>query len=313
MESEEDKKSLWQRMLAVFQRIPGAALMFSVVPLLVLGYLGWFFYGADHLDQALYALHEDNLSITQQPEWIQKSDILLEVFQHAGLDRISLLDPTATATIAQAFEAHNWVKSAARVTKTTGGQVSVDLIYRRPVAMVYYEPRGNSPLSKDATEETGPQVKEGFYPIDSEGIILPLQDFTRDDVWKYFMIFAKHARPVGAVGMSFGDARISEALELCSRLDEHRKELGLQQIWIEQDSRSAGRSPWVMTIITQDKHEIHWGHAPNSEAIGEPSSDEKIQQMMTWLESARQQSSRQQIDLLHGAKELAQPVSGVRG
>lgn len=300
MDASKDNSSWLRTLLKVFKHIPGAALMFAVVPLLVLGYLGWFYYGADHLDLALYSLRQENLVVTQQPEWI-KSPVVEEVFENGGLKRISLLDPNATATIAQAFETHNWVKSTTRVTKSVGGKVEVDLIFRKPAAMVYYSPQTNqanaAPSSPNSQLPAGAQPQRGFYPVDADGIILPKQDFQADDIWHYFQLFAEGARPAGDIGMAFGDARISEALKLCLYLNDVREPLQLQEIWVHHDTNSAGPSPWIMTIVSRDKHQMLWGHAPELEAIGEQAAESKKSRLAAWLNMARAGSEPQQIDL----------------
>lgn len=274
MSSPAEKNSSPTTFRSVLQRIPGAALLFAVVPLVVLGYLGWFYYGAEHLDNALYSLQKKNLAITEQPAWI-KSNVLDEVYENHRLDRISLLDPSANATIAQAFETHDWVKSASRVVKVTGGQVSVDLVFRRPAAMVYYEPELN-------TNEIDSVRKPGFYPIDEDGIILPTRDFDSAAVWDYFLIYPQDSRPALDVGMAFGNASINEAIVLSQFLIDVRESLGLQKIWIDRDV-SVGPSPWSMTVVTKDKHQIRWGHAPGFETSGELSASVKREQLISLL------------------------------
>lgn len=300
----EAKKNATSRLATTLQRIPGAALLFAIGPLLILGYLGWYYYGAEHLDQALYSLERANLKITDPPPWIQ-SNVLDEVFESRGLDRISLLDPSATATIAQAFESHDWVKSTSRVTKSSGGQVDVDLVYRRPAAMVFYSPS----QPKDA--ETGEPNQAGFFAVDEDGVILPSRDFVdRFEVSGYFTIFAQDARPAGDVGMSFGDARIAEALELCAYLEQDRDALGLQEIWVNQARPTVGPSPWILKIVTKDKLEIDWGHAPLVEAAGEPTAPEKRARLITWLEQSRAGSAAHKIDL--STAPAGRPVSAIR-
>ena len=66
----------------------------------------------------LYSLSPEDLVVTPQPDWI-KPNVANEVFEE-HLGDISLLQPNASATIAQAFEAHYWVKSASRVAKASG-------------------------------------------------------------------------------------------------------------------------------------------------------------------------------------------------
>lgn len=291
MASKEETKSLRTSFTKTLQRIPGAAFLFAVVPLVVLGYLGWFYYGAEHLDHALYSLAKENLSVTEQPSWIE-SDIVDEVYSRFRLDQISLLDPGANAAIAQAFETHGWVKKATRVTKSAGGTVNVDLVYRRPMAMVYTD---------DGTEK-------GFWAIDNEGVILPTKDFNQNQVYDYFQIFAPEARQKKE-GMSFGDARIEEALKLCAYLSADREALGLQEIWIDQEpTRSNGPSSWIMTILSKSKQQVMiWGHAPGVEAHGESTADEKKNRMAAWLARARVKDGVQKTDL----RKAAEPTSPV--
>jgi hypothetical protein len=284
-----------QTLIKVLKHIPGAALMFAVVPLLILGYLGWYYYGADHLDRALYSLRKENLSVTSQPPWIE-SDVSTEVFSR--LDQISLLDPNATATIAQAFEAHAWVKATNRVTKSVGGKVRVDVTYRKPIAMVYYSPQSRGTSGQQSSASSGEAGQQHFfYPVDSDGIILPTSDFHQDDIWKYFQVFADAARPAGDVGMSFGDARISQAISLCEFLADVREELELQEIWVHHDGQSSSRSPWMMTIISKDKHRMLWGHAPELEAGNELAAKSKKERLVAWLSTARTMNESQQVDL----------------
>lgn len=266
---------LRERIARVAQRIPGGALLFAVALMIVLGYFGWYYYGADHLDRALYSLQLEKLSVTPQPAWI-KSQVAQEVYQNGRLDRISLLEPRANAAVAQAFETHNWVKSTTRVSKAMGGHVQVDVVYRRPMAMVFYEKR-ESDLAPN-------EVSKGFFPIDDEGTVLPTNDFSREDTWKYFMIFAQDARPAGDVGMPYGDVRITEALRLCALLESYREPLGLQEIWVSHDQLASGPSPWSLSIVTLDKtREVIWGHAPQAESRGELPAEEKLQRMVDWF------------------------------
>ncbi|MEM8736218.1 MAG: hypothetical protein AAGG44_18450, partial [Planctomycetota bacterium] len=155
MESSEEQPGFVQRATSVLKHIPGAALMFAVVPLLVLGYLGWYHYGAEHLDQALYSLDQEQLQVTQPPEWVE-NDLIAEVFSNARLDRVSLLDPKATVRISQAFENHIWVRDVLSVRKSTGGRVAVDLEYREPIAsvLVYGPPSPDAPPS-DRSQHVG--------------------------------------------------------------------------------------------------------------------------------------------------------------
>lgn len=267
--------SLRSKIAAIVQRIPGGALLFAVGTLVIFGYFGWYYYGADHLDHALYSLRLEKLSVTPQPPWI-KAQVAEDVYQNGRLDRISLLDARANAAIAQAFETHPWVDTTTRVSKAVGGRVTVDLVYRRPAAMVFFEKQNDA--------EPSATKKAFFFPIDEEGTVLPTDDFSSDDVWNYFMIFADEARPAGDTGMPYGDVRITQALQLCQFLAKYRETYQLQEIWVHHDNLASVASPWSLTILTRDKSRaIVWGHAPQNEDRGELPADEKLSRMLAWL------------------------------
>ncbi len=286
MDSEEDKQqeSVWTRCGRTIRQLPGAALMFVVVPLVTLGYFGWYYYGAEHLDRALYSLRVENLVVTPKPEWI-KSDIVAEVFNSHNLASVSLLDPHANASIAQAFEQHNWVKTSARVTKSSGGRVRVDLIYRSPLAFIW------TPSTPHG---------EGFYPVDEEGYILPTKDFSESDVENSFVIAIEDLQlppRTGDVAMPFRDPRVNEALLLCRYLQPHRAQLQIQQVVVGEDPRSAGPSPFVMKLVTRDNLDLIWGHAPDRESVGEPPAESKLARLADWLPLARNSARRETLDL----------------
>ena len=272
------------------QYIPGGALLFCLAPLLVLGYFAWRNWGAEHLDKALYAVRIENLVTTPQPTWIRSSNVREEVFKNGGLGQLSVLDPQASATIAHAFESHSWVQRASRVQKLPGGKVTVDIVYRRPVAMVYY--KGHH--SDSGTSQINKPIKTGYYPVDDEGVVLPTADFDSSQVPGYFLVFAEDASPPSDVGMAFSDTRIKQSLSLCRLLESARVELRLKQIFVERDERMTGPSPWIMRIKTSDNRFIDWGHAPGNEVAGEPSAQEKLANLLKWHADA---SSMLHIDL----------------
>ena len=288
MATSKDKevKPSGLQILAQWMRyVPGGALLFAVTPLLILGYFAWRNWGAEHLDVALYAVRIENLVTTPQPTWIRNSQVREEVFKNSGLGQLSVLDPQASATIAHAFESHSWVRRASRVQKLPGGKVTVDIVYRRPIAMVYFDGQANPRSAK---------VEKGFFPVDEDGVVLPLSDFDESQVRNYFVVFAEGATAPSEVGMTYSDTRIKQSLLVCRLLDSARVELRLMRIDVERDDRLVGPSPWVMLIKTSDNRLINWGHAPGCEAPGEPTAQEKFTNLLKWHSDA---SSTLQIDL----------------
>jgi hypothetical protein len=280
--------------LGKIRHLPGGGLLFAIIPLLILGYFGWYYYGAEHLDRTLFALREDNIELTPQPKWIH-GDIRAEVFRDGALGQVSLLEPQATATIAHAFDEHTWIKSTNRVRKMSGGRVQVDVVYRKPAAMVYYRP-----TALVGSPSTAANSKGMCFPVDDEGVVLPSADFASAQVHDYFMIFAPNAAPAGDVGVSFGDERIVEALKLCRLLEPMRAELKLECVYVEPDTfdkQLGGFNSWVLNISTGDKRNVVWGHAPGKEMQDEPPVEEKIERMRSWLAAAPSATDVATLDL----------------
>lgn len=293
-EKPRESRNLFIRAAKMIQRSPGGALVFALLPLVLISYFGWYYWGAEHLDQALYSIRKEKLSVTGQPEWIL-ADVVSEVFESARLDRISLLDPQATATIAHAFESHDWVKRATRVTKSHGGQVQVDLIYSAPAAMVFYAPT------------------RGVFPIDEDGTMLPTDTFAIQFVNDYFVIYADGATPNGEIGMPYGDPRIEQALALAKYLRPVQQSLQLTDIHVVPDQNSSLKNPWLLELQSRSGKlpAFMWGHAPGSESSGELPGEEKLQRLTRWIseELARADGPRQnRVDLRN--LPSANPVSG---
>jgi hypothetical protein len=274
-----DTLTIRHRIWAAFQFLPGGALLFALVPMVVFGYLGWYYYAADRIDRTLYSLSLDQIQISTQPDWI-KSSVLESVFKEKRLDRVNLLDPTANAYIASAFETSPWVKSTTRVRKL-GGQVIVDLVFRQPLAMlkVSYQDRETM------------RWEDGFYPLDGYGYVLPKEDFTQSQISDYLLIDIENiGTPSGAV---YADGRVHQALKLISVLESSgkRKQLGVEWINVRRDNDVSIGKPWILQLWTIDRRMIVWGHSPGEEVNGEPDGQAKLANLEKWLKAERERGS----------------------
>jgi len=280
---------------------------FSVVGPLVLligGYFAWIQYGAPNLDQAIYGLKSENLIVTPKPVWI-KSDVAAEVFQGADLGRLSVLDRQMSASVFNAFRTHPWIRKVFRVQKISGCQVEVNVEYRKPLAMIYWEsPKGNLNSHANLTVKTGGSVDEGgidpqnnvsngigygadtaasFVPVDIDGVLLPWRDFDSNEVLKYWLIYAKNASTNGKVGADYGDVRVKAALLLCRLLDDHRESLGLERIYVYPSAtpdNSPRGSQWTLELTSQNSQRFLWGNPPGFEKDGEPSAVAKAERLI---------------------------------
>lgn len=243
--------------------------------LLVFGYIGWMQFAANKVDSAYFGLRAEEISLTPRPAWIQ-SDIVQEVFEGSKLNEVSRLNHQACATVARAFDLHPWVRRTIRVKKLSDS-IAVDVEYRKPVAMVAV-----------LTEENSRQPS-GYYPIDSEGVLLPTGDFSADSaIQDYFLIYTLNTNlNSNTVGSVFGDARILEAAKLCELLEPLKEPLSLERIYVYQDAQMSGRSRWIFELSSQSKNALPaekyvWGHAPGAEVGGELEATEKIKSLLDY-------------------------------
>jgi hypothetical protein len=286
IENPAQKEPLfWAHLFGWFRSIPRTALLSMVGPslLLLLGYFGWYFYGARHVEYSLNGIRKENVLLTQ-PDWI-KSSVTDDVFQVSGLEKVSLLDAQAPVVIARAFDAHPTIRRTQRVQLVASGQILVKAEFRLPVAMVHCEER-------DGTSS--------FLPVDREGVLLPRDHFTQDDVPRYIWIYAPGVKDSEdrLEGRRFGDPRIEQAAALCAYLQAYRDRAMISRVNVYTVQ---GKPGWRFELITAGGGDrtgprIYWGCALGQEGITEPAPLTKLTKLLD-AASDRTLWSQPSIDL----------------
>src|SRR5690606_40551676 len=137
------------------------------------------------------------VDITQPGKWVP-GDLLQEVRDQSELPaELSLLDESLVRRIASAFARHPWVESVTSVIKHSSG-VKVELVYRQAVLMV--------------------RTPRGVYPVDSQGVLLPPEDFSATDVEQFPQLLEVRSAPQGPAGTGWGDEAVCGAARLADRL-----------------------------------------------------------------------------------------------
>jgi hypothetical protein len=207
-----------------------------------------------------YRLTVRDIRVNALPSWVPP-DLIEQVIEKAGLpETASLLDDKLTEKIAAAFAAHPWVEKVVRVAKTVPARVDVELIYRVPVAMV--------------------EVKQGLYPIDSRGILLPPDEFSLADTQRYPLIVNVRSMPEGPAGTNWGDVTVLGGARLAALLTAHWKEFNLASIECPTRTKAdATIDEGIYYLFTANGSKIIWGRAPGSGHPGELSADQKVGRM----------------------------------
>ena len=235
----------------------------ALAALLVLagcGYGGWRLWNRVEDDVLLrpeYTLEPHQIQITPTPSWI-RSDVKAEALRGGSLDgRLSILDERLAERLSKAFALHPWVSRVDRVSKHYPSQVTVELTYRRPAAMV--------------------EVPGGLFPVDDQGVLLPSADFSSLDARKYPRLVGIESQPLGPVGTPWGDRSVLDAARIAVALREVWHDLRLRSVRRVPTTENAFESQAIeFELITQNGTTIPWGRAPGNEQSTEAPLAEKL-------------------------------------
>jgi hypothetical protein len=236
------------------------AALAALLVLALLAYGGWRLWNRveEHvLLRPEYTLEPHQVQIPPAPPWI-RADVKLEALRDGSLDgRLSILDDRLAERLADAFALHPWVARVEHVTKHYPSRVTIELVYRRPAAMV--------------------EVPGGLFPVDEEATLLPSADFTAVEARRYPRLVGIDSQPLGPVGTPWGDRSVVEAARIA---------VALREVWHDLRLRSVRRVAPASTgfsveqaeyeLITENGTTIPWGRAPGSEMSTETPLAEKI-------------------------------------
>ena len=214
-----------------------------------------------------YRLTANDIAITDRPWWI-RSDVRTEVLRDSGLANqpLSILDDGLVERIQRAFSLHPWVAKVVRVTKSHPAHVEVEVVYRRPVAMV--EAPGGI----------------GLYPVHIEGVVLPSDDFSPTETRAYPWLSGIESSPLGPTGTKWGDPVVAGGARIAAALQPVWRELGLRSIhWLKPTAEADPSAPALYGLVTAAGYTIAWGAAPGSELPGEPTAEQKIARLKGYI------------------------------
>jgi hypothetical protein len=211
--------------------------------------------------QPEYLVATGDLAITPPPVWIH-TDLKRAAIRDAGLPaKLSILDDRLTERISQAFLLNPWIARVDKVKTLYPARVQVDLVYRRPAAMV--------------------EVFGGLLPVDSEAVLLPTEDFSPIDAQQYPRISGVKSSPLGPLGTAWGDPVVAAAAKLADLLHGVWGDLQLHHICEHQDHNGGGLRV-NLAVVTRAGTSIIWGAAPQDEAADESSAGKKLDRLMQW-------------------------------
>jgi len=204
-----------------------------------------------------------DIHVTQPPAWVP-GQIVTEVMRNGDFpERLRLLHPELTRELSEAFERNPWIESVTSVRKSFPARVDIELVYRRPIAMVILD--------------------SGDFAVDGDGVLLPLPRLALEESDRYPRIEGAATSPQGLNGQPWGDRIVEDAARLAAALAPHWKKLQIDAILCPKTSpRANSLDDGVYTLRTADGSRIVWGHPPGSDHPGDLSTDKKIGRLVEY-------------------------------
>lgn len=322
----EPEPHWWRRIPAVARRFVPVAengqgllgIAMVAIVLLIAGYVGWSKWGDAIGEQPRYVLTPASFEITPQPDWIE-SDVKAEVVRDGQLAELSALDPDLISQVVQAFELNTWIAKvvwAGKRAGSNGPRVIVKVRYRRPVIWV----RTHDDRWRDG---------DCFYPVDTEGVFLPPDEFSASQIRDFLRVDAGNSLPVGGVGSPYGDPGVTGAASIATKIGPDWKSLGLQWILVRKTRPLEVGQPRDRTYIllpvggdpdripkradapvAKSSHsdplspEVFWGHAPGQEEPGEATAAQKVARLRMYVDQngpLDRLATNTVVDLRHNA------------
>ena len=238
----------------------------------------WMRWGHQVISDVRFTLSVDKIEVPSQPTWIQ-SNVKEEVVRDAKLASLSLLDHATALKVDRAFALHRWVRRVERVDKQSSRRLIVQLLYRQPTIMVKADP-------------------DGFWPVDTEGYLLPPNEFSELQTREYLHVRGVTPQPAGGVGTPYGDERVAAAARIASALTDVWKDLDL--FAIEPQSAAADAiftTAVVYELVTRQGTRIVWGNPPDKERQSESTAADKVQRLVDYAERHGSLDGASVIDL----------------
>ena len=225
-------------------------------------------------DRPEYALTPAAVRLDPPPPGPVPADLAARVL---GDEPASILEDGLAARLAKGFKKHPWVRRVRGVRLSHPARADVELVYRKPAAAV--------------------AVRDGLYPVDAAGVVLPPADFTRAAAEALPRIEGAFAAP-GPAGAAWSDEAAVGAAAVCAELAGVWAECDLAAVRPlprrgeaaagtrghepilskEHDSREHdprdGPDPHY-ELVTRSGSRVTWGRAPGSGHPGELTAAEK--------------------------------------
>ncbi len=212
----------------------------------------------------VYRLKAADVRITAPPRPVP-SNLVERAVGTAALDaEFSVLDHSLLPRLADAFSKEPWVKAVVQLRKGLPAHIDVKLVYRTPVAMI--------------------DVKQGVYPVDAEGVLLPPEDFSTAESRRYPLVTGVTSLPAGSPGTAWGETTVVGAAKVAAALAADWDALGLTSIQAPLPmSANVALDDLTFELKARNGSTVVWGRPPGTGHPGELTVEQKLGRLKQYI------------------------------
>lgn len=203
-----------------------------------------------------------NIHVLEPPRWIEsrfvqealgKNPDLAVLKTDAGTkSSFSIHTPRLAKELAIAFESHPWTERVESIRLEYPAKITAKIVFRRPVAVVA------------APKELYSEFSGGGFPIDANGVLLPVEYFQKDPalMYNYLWIEGITSAPMRSYGEPWNDPLVIEAAMFADYLRDVGQTMSIRRIIVrEKPNREPGG---LYDLVTIQGTRIYWGEFPLS-------------------------------------------------
>ena len=215
-----------------------------------------------------YQFELDQIQVNAANPWVPAS-LIDDVLKESNLPRrVSLLESGLSRKVALAFEMHPWVRKVEFVRLTSDPAIQAVIDYRQPVAFI--------------------SLEKGFLPVDQDGVRLPVNSFTAEDVERLPHILnlqsnSNDGQQISHPRVVLAATRIAEILAPDQDMERYWNRFKLKAIIAPQVNEDDGAlQSLTFEILTEGGSHIIWGNPPGADQL-EPTPEQKLGRMEQYV------------------------------
>ena len=270
----------------------------------------WSRYQHRIVDFQSVALTAEKIHINAPPAWA-KTNLKRAILGSTETPK-SLLDPALVPDAVATFQSVGWIEEIRQMEKTREG-LSVDLVYRHPIALVELHSKTVPGWNKSPR----------LIPVDRRGVIMPeslAMQTAQPKIFLYHSDASQRRAPQHLKHIHrwtpWPDARVQDAAAIGEKLIGNWQSFGLSRIisWrLFSDADNATIPFELWTDEGENAATIVWGNAPGSELEGEAAWQQKLAALESYVQQhgALNKLPERIIDLRSGQAIVVGRASGL--